>query len=105
MKMEDMVIVSVADHIAEPPTVFDNQLSGKDYETAPKMKVAGDGANYWEYQGRKMRNVALNSVTGRVREEYGFEPTHLDQLRKGCWDVDARVGDMNINGVAASLNF
>jgi hypothetical protein len=70
MKMEDMVIVSVDDHITEPPTVFDNQLSGKDYETAPKMGVAADGANYWEYQGKRMRNVALNSVTGRVREEY-----------------------------------
>jgi predicted TIM-barrel fold metal-dependent hydrolase len=105
MKMDDMVIVSVDDHITEPPTVFDNQLSGKDYETAPKLKVATDGANFWEYQGKRMRNVALNSVTGRVREEYGFEPTNLDQLRKGCWDVDARVGDMDVNGVASSLNF
>jgi len=26
-------------------------------------------------------------------------------LRKGCYDVDARIGDMNINGIAASLNF
>ncbi len=67
MKMEDMVIISVDDHITEPPTVFDNQLSGEDYATAPKLKVAPDGANYWEYQGKRMRNVALNSVTGRVR--------------------------------------
>jgi len=67
MKMEDMVIISVDDHITEPPTVFDNQLSGEDYATAPKLKVARDGANYWEYQGKRMRNVALISVTGRVR--------------------------------------
>ena len=105
MQMNDMVIISVDDHITEPPTVFDNQLSGKDYETAPKMKLAANGANFWEYQGKRMRNVALNSVTGRVKEEYGFEPTHLDQLRKGCWDVDARVGDMDVNGIAAGLNF
>ena len=105
MRMEDMVIVSVDDHITEPPTVFDNQLSGEAYATAPKLKVAEDGANYWEYQGKQMRNVALNSVTGRVKEEYGFEPTHLDQLRKGCWDVDARVGDMDANGTAGSMNF
>jgi predicted TIM-barrel fold metal-dependent hydrolase len=105
MEMNDMVMISVDDHITEPPTVFDNQLSGEDYATAPKLQVAPDGANFWEYQGKRMRNVALNSVTGRVREEYGFEPTNLDQLRKGCWDVDARIGDMNINGCAASLNF
>ena len=105
MKMEDMVIISVDDHITEPGTVFDNQLSGADYASAPKLKVKDTGANYWEYQGKKIQSVALNAVTGRVREEYGMEPTNLDQLRKGCWDVDARIGDMNVNGIAASLNF
>ncbi|MDE8654561.1 amidohydrolase family protein [Novosphingobium album (ex Liu et al. 2023)] len=105
MKMEDMVIISVDDHITEPGNVFDNQLSGEAYATAPKLKVKSNGSNYWEYQGRKIQSVALNAVTGRVREEYGMEPTSLDQLRKGCWDVDARIGDMNINGIAASLNF
>lgn len=105
MKMNDMVIVSVDDHITEPGTVFDRQLSGAALATAPKLKVKQSGSNYWEYQGKKIQSVALNAVTGRVREEYGMEPTSLDQLRKGCWDVDARVGDMNVNGVAASLNF
>lgn len=105
MKMNDMVLISVDDHITEPGSVFDNQLSGATYASAPKLKVKASGSNYWEYQGRKQQSVALNAVTGRVREEYGMEPTNLDQLRKGCWDVDARVGDMNINGIAASLNF
>lgn len=105
MKMDDMVIISVDDHITEPGNMFDNQLSGEAYATAPKLKVKQNGTNYWEYQGRKLQSVALNAVTGRVREEYGMEPTHLDQLRKGCWDVDARVGDMDVNGIASSLNF
>ena len=69
MQMDDMVLVSVDDHITEPPTVFDNQLSGEDYATAPKFKLAPDGANFWEYQGKPRGNVALNSVTGRVRGE------------------------------------
>ncbi len=105
MKLEDMVIVSVDDHITEPGNVFDNQLSGEAYATAPKLKVKQSGSNYWDYQGMKIQSVALNAVTGRVREEYGMEPTSLDQLRKGCWDVDARIDDMNVNGIAASLNF
>ena len=105
MRMEDMVLVSVDDHITEPGTVFDNQLSGEAYATAPKLKVKSNGVNYWEYQGKKVQSVALNAVTGRVREEYGMEPTALNQLRAGCYDVHARIGDMNINGVAASLNF
>ena len=105
MKMNDMVIISVDDHITEPGTVFDKQLSGQNKATAPTLKVKQNGTNYWEYQGRKIQSVALNAVTGRVCEEYGMEPTALEQLRKGCWDVNARIDDMNVNGVAASLNF
>jgi predicted TIM-barrel fold metal-dependent hydrolase len=103
--MNDMVIISVDDHITEPGTVFDNQLSGEALATAPKLKLKKNGTNYWEYQGKRTQSVALNAVTGRVREEYGMEPTSLDQLRKGCWDVHARIGDMDVNGIAASLNF
>lgn len=105
MRIEDMVIISVDDHITEPGDIFDNVLSGEALTTAPKLKVKESGTNYWEYQGKTMQSVALNAVTGRVREEYGMEPTHLNQLRKGCWDVDARIGDMDVNGIAASLNF
>jgi len=105
MDMQDMVIVSVDDHITEPGNVFDRQLSGDAYASAPKLKFKQNGSNYWEYQGMKVQSVALNAVAGRVREEYGFEPTSLDQLRKGCYDVHARIDDMNVNGVAASLNF
>jgi predicted TIM-barrel fold metal-dependent hydrolase len=103
--MEDMVIVSVDDHITEPGTVFDNQLSGDDLASAPKLKTSSSGVNYWEYQGRKHPSIALNAVVGRPPEEYGMEPTALSQLRDGCYDVHARVRDMNVNGIAASLNF
>lgn len=105
MRMEDMVLVSVDDHITEPGDIYDRQLSGEALATAPKLLVKSDGTNYWTYQGMNIPSVALNAVVGRPREEYGMEPTSLDQLRAGCFDVDARVDDMNVNGIAASLNF
>ncbi len=105
MNMNDMVIISVDDHITEPGNVFDNHLSGEAYATAPKLRTTAKGANYWEYQGKKIPSVGLNAVVGRPKEEYGMEPTSFSQLRKGCYDVDARVDDMNVNGIAASLNF
>src|SRR3954452_7479269 len=37
MKMNDMVIISVDDHISEPPDLFKNHLSGADLESAPKL--------------------------------------------------------------------
>lgn len=105
MDMNDMVIISVDDHITEPGDIFDRHLSGEALATAPKLKTKADGSNYWEYQGMKIPSVALNAVVGRPKEEYGMEPTSLDQLRAGCYDVHARIDDMNANGIAASLNF
>ena len=105
MGMNDLVLISVDDHITEPGYMFDQHLSGEAYATAPKLKETADGTNYWEYQGMKIPSVGLNAVVGRPKEEYGMEPTSFDQLRKGCYDVHARVEDMNINGIAASLNF
>ena len=105
MEMNDMVLISVDDHISEPPDLFDKHLSGDDLATAPKLMTNENGTNYWAYQGMQMPSVGLNAVVGRPLEEYGAEPTSLDQLREGCYDVDRRVDDMNVNGIAASLNF
>jgi len=105
MNMNDMVLISVDDHISEPPDMFKKHLSGENLATAPRLCTAADGTNYWEYQGMKMPSVGLNAVVGRVPEEYGMEPTSLEQLRKGVYDPKARVDDMNVNGITASLNF
>ena len=32
-------------------------------------------------------------------------PTRFEDMRRGCWDIDARIADMDLNGVWASLNF
>jgi len=105
MEMNDMVIVSVDDHITEPPDMFDKHLSGYDLETAPKFGTDENGKSFWTYQGMFMPSVGLNAVVGRPLEEYGMEPNSLEEMRKGVYDVHARIDDMNANGVAASLNF
>jgi len=105
MDMNDMVIISVDDHICEPPTMFDNQLSGELLAAAPKLMTDANGKNYWFYQGHVRGLIGLNAVVGRPFEEYGMEPTSFDQLREGCYDVHARIDDMDVNGIAASMCF
>lgn len=105
MKMEDMVMVSVDDHVVEPPDMFKNHLT-EEYKTkAPKVRRLKSGCDVWEFNGQKLPNIGLNAVVGRVPEEYGVEPTSYDQLRKGCYDVHARVADMSANGVLGSICF
>jgi predicted TIM-barrel fold metal-dependent hydrolase len=103
--MNDLVIVSVDDHVSEPADMFEKHLSGEALASAPTFKTTPSGTNYWEYQGMKLPSIGLNSVVGRPPEEYGMEPTSRSQLRKGVYDVHARIDDMNVNGMAASLNF
>ncbi|WP_317929587.1 amidohydrolase family protein [Halioxenophilus sp. WMMB6] len=105
MEMNDLVIISVDDHITEPPDMFDKHLSKEHLATAPKFGVDENGKNFWTYQGMFMPSVGLNAVVGRPLEEYGMEPNSLEEMRQGVYNVDARVGDMNVNGIAASLNF
>jgi len=105
MEMNDMVIISVDDHISEPPDMFDKHLSGANLESAPKLVQDSNGKDVWVYQGLSFPSVGLNAVVGRPFEEYGMEPTALEQLRPGVYDVHERIKDMDVNGIAASLNF
>nr|WP_314468023.1 amidohydrolase family protein [uncultured Novosphingobium sp.] len=105
MQMNDMVLISVDDHISEPPDLFQNHLSGAALDSAPKLIQDENGKDLWVYQGMKFPSVGLNAVVGRPFEEYGMEPTSLDQLRAGCYNVHERIKDMDVNGVASSLNF
>jgi predicted TIM-barrel fold metal-dependent hydrolase len=51
------------------------------------------------FQGRVPARLADRAP--RIVED----PARFDEMRKGAWDVDARVHDMDLNGVYASLNF
>ncbi|WP_329407787.1 amidohydrolase [Nocardia vinacea] len=105
MDKNDMILISVDDHIIEPPDMFANHLPKKYADDAPRLVHTPDGADMWRFRDKVIPNVALNAVAGRPKEEYGLEPEGLDEIRPGCYDVDERVKDMNAGGVLASMNF
>ena len=105
MQLEDMVLVSVDDHVVEPPHLFDDRLPARYVDLAPKFVTREDGTNAWQYEDEVIGNVALNAVAGRPKEEYGMEPTSFSERRAGCYDIDQRVKDMDANGVLGSLCF
>jgi predicted TIM-barrel fold metal-dependent hydrolase len=105
MKATDLIIVSVDDHIVEPPTMYDQHLTAAQKTFAPTVNRDKNGAEYWVFEGIRAGNIGLNAVVGRNREEYGCEPISFDQMRRGAWDIHARIEDMNANGILAGLNF
>lgn len=102
---EDLIIVSVDDHVVEPPDMFDGRLPARFADRAPRVIERADGREMWLFEGVEIPNFGLNAVSGRPQEEYGVEPTRFDEIRRGCWDIDARIEDMNAGGILASMNF
>ncbi len=105
MQVEDLILVSVDDHVVEPPDLFEGRLSGKAKERAPYIQRLDDGRDVWMFEGNALPNVGLNAVAGRVPEEYGLDALSFDQMRPGCYDIHERIRDMDVNGVLGSLNF
>jgi predicted TIM-barrel fold metal-dependent hydrolase len=98
-------IISVDDHLVEPPGMFDGRLAVHLADRAPRVVETEEGHEVWQFDGRVFFQVGLNAVVGRPREDWVVEPTRFDEMRPGCYDIDARVRDMDINGVWASVNF
>ena len=105
MKPEDMILVSVDDHLVEPPTLFEGKMPTKFADEAPRVIRRDDGSEVWTFNGAIVPNIGLNAVAGRPREEYGVEPTAFDEMRPGCYDIHERVKDMNAGGVLGSMCF
>jgi predicted TIM-barrel fold metal-dependent hydrolase len=105
MRLEDLILVSVDDHVVEPPDLFEHHLPARYRDAAPRVVHKPDGTDVWVYEGEEIPNVGLNAVAGRPKEEYGVEPTSFEELRPGCYDIHERIRDMNANGVLGSMCF
>ncbi|MFC1440536.1 amidohydrolase family protein [Streptacidiphilus sp. N1-10] len=105
MDRDDMILISVDDHIIEPPDMFVNHLPQRYKDDAPQLVHQEDGTDTWTFRETVIRTAALNAVAGRPKEEYGLEPQALDEIRPGCYDVNERIADMNAGGILAQMNF
>ncbi|MEY2448110.1 MAG: hypothetical protein QOH79_1586 [Acidimicrobiaceae bacterium] len=105
MDIDDLVLVSVDDHVVEPPDMFEAHLPEKWRDVAPRMVTRDDGTDVWLYEGKEIVNIGLNAVAGRPPDEYGMEPTSLHEMRPGCYDIHERVRDMDANGLLGSMCF
>ncbi|HEX3980844.1 MAG TPA: hypothetical protein VHW93_06455, partial [Acidimicrobiales bacterium] len=98
-------VISVDDHLVEPPDMFEGRLPDRFADRAPRIVENSRGHQLWEFDGKRYSQVGMNAVAGRRPESVTLEPTRFEDMRRGCWDIDARIDDMDLNGVWASLNF
>ena len=102
---DDLILISVDDHICEPADMFDNHVPARWRDQAPRVVEEDDGVQQWYYGDVRGRNLGLNAVAGKPREYFNIDASRYDQMRPGCYDVHERVRDMSAGGQLAGLNF
>jgi predicted TIM-barrel fold metal-dependent hydrolase len=105
VRLQRYTVISVDDHVVEPAHTFEGRLPAAVQDRAPRIVETPEGHQVWEFEGKRYTQVGMNAVAGRRPESHGLEPFRFEQMRPGCYEVDARVHDMDINGVWASVNF
>jgi len=105
MDLNDMVLFSVDDHVIEPSTVFEGRTPAKFAGRFPELKVNDQGIAQWLWEGATGGNASLNAVVTWPKRQWNLDPATHAEMRPGCYDLDRRVDDMNVNGVAVSMCF
>src|SRR6201981_1417299 len=105
MNQDDLILISVDDHIAEPADMFEAHVPQRYKDRAPRVVIEPGGVQQWYYGDLRGRNMGLNAVAGKPREMYNIDASSYDEMRPGCFNVHERVRDMNAGGQLAGLNF
>jgi predicted TIM-barrel fold metal-dependent hydrolase len=118
-------IISVDDHVVEPPHVWETWLPAKYRDRGPKVerrKVGGmkhigggtyeqeftdDGrpADCWVFEDLVYIHKRHVAAVGYDRDDMTMTPMTYDEMRPGCYDPKARIEDNEMNWVEASLCF
>jgi predicted TIM-barrel fold metal-dependent hydrolase len=117
-------IVSVDDHVVEPPNVWADRLPSRYLDVGPRViraplrsmslaggvfvhEMGGDGPpiDWWVYEDITVPQLRMNAAAGRPRDWITVEGVSYDEMRPGCYDPKARLSDMDANWTEASLCF
>jgi predicted TIM-barrel fold metal-dependent hydrolase len=118
-------IVSVDDHVVEPAHLWTTWLPARYRERGPRSERrgiaaistqgglsydiewddAGPQADCWFFEDLVYVNKRHVAAVGFDRDDMTMSPITYDEMRPGCYDPKARLEDMDLNWVEASLCF
>ena len=117
-------IISLDDHVIEPPDLWRNRLPSRYRDVGPRVEnlprgkavleggkfreqpgVDGRAVAYWRYEDLFMCVKRLSTAVGFPGEAVTLDGVTYDEIRPGCWQQGPRLDDMDLNGVEASLCF
>jgi predicted TIM-barrel fold metal-dependent hydrolase len=98
-------LISVDDHVVEPPHTFEGRLPMKLQAGAPRVVESTHGRQAWLFDGRLRYEWGDSALSGRDKRLGMKTPFRYEYLRPGAYEVDARIRDMDLNNTWASVNF
>jgi len=119
-------IVSVDDHVVEPPNVWQDRLPAKYKEVGPRVVYApkgdvtfrggrlsvamgepgsGPDVAWWLYEELRRPLMRLDAAVGYERDEVDLRLVSYDEMRPGAFSVKERLADMDANWTEAQLCF
>ena len=105
MLPKDVQVLSVDDHVIEHPTVWTDRLPKKHLEAGPRIVELDGGKQAWQFEGKTIPTIGLHAVAGKDPKDFGLDPLRFDEMLPGCYDIRARIADMDLDGVHAQMCF
>jgi len=99
-----MKIISADDHLSETPDLWAKRLPKSLRDTGPKFVTLDGGGQGWMIPGADApRPLGLDVMAGRKYDEYKSSGVRWEEVRPGCYDPEARLKDMDLGGVWATV--
>ena len=105
MLQSDVKLISVDDHLIEPRDLWLNRIPRKFEDVCPRIVEDDEGHEVWQFENTLFPQVGLNAVAGLNVEDFTTEPRRYEDMRKGCYEPNARLQDMDADGVWGSMSF
>ncbi len=105
--LDEMWMISVDDHLIEPPSVWVDRLPTKFRDRGPRW-VTDDQGEAWHIEDdtRVVVNGAVVSAAYSAAERPGpYQPMAWSEIPPSCYDPLARAEAMDVDHVLASLPF
>ena len=104
--MSNSRIVDADCHILEPPDIWKNWLPSKFADKAPQLVKDHEGGDAWlTAVGGDPDPIGLTSTPGMPFDKFRWYGVTYEEARKGCYNGEARLADMDIDGVDAEILF
>jgi len=122
--MELPLIISVDDHVIDPPRLWLDRLAGRYHDRAPRVHrmrvdrlekvgrsmraIESDDARWadvWRYDDLDTPLIAGIAAVGQVRDLPVSTFVTYDEIVPGCWQQRARLDDMDRNHTEAQVCF